>query len=642
MLVELLADFWKLWCLARREAGWSYGMASDWMGAAVLSAEECPGGVSKKSLTRSPVRMSHCGTSLNAEIKLVVTGDDFGYCPRRDLGIVDCFRAGGVTNVSLLVNGSAAAGAADLARRYNIPIGLHANLSEGNPVCGELRQGSTLVNTEGVFLGKMGIRKALAQGLLSMSEIRQELQAQVNEFRELTGQDPHHMDGHQHVHILPNIREEFAQALQENGIRFTRLPVELGIQRCEWIPEELMVFNRGVQEDALNSVEIFKSYGLRWPDLYIGLSTMGKNMSTQNIQRAIEYGMLSIQSDLSPGCLPQTSTCVTIELMAHPGYPSLPHEGGCGEGPDDFSQSWERLHEFETKCEQAEKTGSEMESTAAKSTFERAKSVGKICTKPNFISHSKFLCKLHSIEDRYYVNVELQDNLPHIPSLLDTGSQVTLISAHYFEQVQELFSRKPRLDKSNANLVSVSGTSLKVLGMDKLDFKLGNKVIRHPTLVVDLPQNRLIIGMDLLKRLNPIIDFINEVIWSQVNVPISYDRSQSHHTQRNCHVIAERPDSIEVHFRNSQTPDISFLRPKPLTPGEREDNTICVPPERIRDICLENDVLIIHLHKRETEPNGHSDPEVIRYTNPQDEWITDLDNDGDSPNVIGKSYVIYF
>ncbi|XP_077317757.1 carbohydrate deacetylase isoform X2 [Lithobates pipiens] len=141
--------------------------------------------------------------SLNT-LKLVVTGDDFGYCPRRDVGIVECFQAGAISNVSLLVNGNSAASAANLAKRYNIPIGLHANLSEGIPVCGDLQHNSTLISAQGVFRGKMGIRKALAQGLLNMEEVRQELCAQVRLFRELTGQNPQHMDGHQHVHVLPS------------------------------------------------------------------------------------------------------------------------------------------------------------------------------------------------------------------------------------------------------------------------------------------------------------------------------------------------------------------------------------------------------------------------------------------------------
>lgn len=60
--------------------------------------------------------------SLNT-LKLVVTGDDFGYCPRRDVGIVECFQAGAISNVSLLVNGNSAASAANLAKRLKQIIG---------------------------------------------------------------------------------------------------------------------------------------------------------------------------------------------------------------------------------------------------------------------------------------------------------------------------------------------------------------------------------------------------------------------------------------------------------------------------------------------------------------------------------------
>ncbi|XP_072000709.1 carbohydrate deacetylase isoform X2 [Engystomops pustulosus] len=287
--------------------------------------------------------------TLNPGIKLVVTGDDFGYCPRRDRGIVECFNAGAITNVSLLVNGSNAACAADLARRYNIPIGLHANLSEGIPVCRELHQNSTLVNAQGVFLGKMGIRKALAQGLLRMSEVRQELSAQVKLFCELTGQKPQHTDGHQHIHVLPKIREEFAEVLKEHGIPYTRVPVEVGLHRCSWVKEQLLEFYRGVEEDALNSVEIFRSHGIRWPDVYIGLSTMGENMTIKNIQRALDYSFQSLhncRTQQNSVHSPSSRSPKSIELMTHPGYPSVSSEGGCGEGPDDFSQSWERLHEM--------------------------------------------------------------------------------------------------------------------------------------------------------------------------------------------------------------------------------------------------------------------------------------------------------
>ncbi|NXH50465.1 YDJC deacetylase, partial [Dicaeum eximium] len=276
------------------------------------------------------------------QVKLIVTGDDFGYCPRRNQGIVDCFLAGAISNVSLLVNGSAAADAAKLAQRYNIPIGLHANLSEGSPVCEELKTNSSLLNQDGFFHGKMGFRTALSKGLLNMSEVKQELKAQVELFHELTGHLPPHMDGHQHVHVLPEVRHVFAEVLEEYGIKYTRVPIEPGLHNCDWIPPSLMDFYLGVEQDSFNTVDVFTKHGIRWPDIYIGLSTMGRNMSVGSIRSAIDSAVLQLTARAPH------SGAATIELMVHPGYPSVPPVGGCGEGPDDFSQSWERLHELQT------------------------------------------------------------------------------------------------------------------------------------------------------------------------------------------------------------------------------------------------------------------------------------------------------
>lgn len=280
-------------------------------------------------------------------VMLVVTGDDFGYCPRRNQGIVDCFQAGGISNVSLLVNASAAGEAAGLAKRHNIPIGLHANLSEGIPVCQSLQQASTLINQHGFFHGKMGFRQALERGHLSMKQVELELRAQVRLFRELTGHLPHHMDGHQHVHVLPEVREVFAQVLSDLRIPFTRVPVEPGLHTCPWLPAHLQRFYTQVEKDALDSIPIFTRYGIRWPDVYLGLTTMGQNMSIPNLKRALRHALAARPSDTtSSSSSVSNQPVVTAELMVHPGYPSHPQEGGCGEGPDDFSQSDDRQHEL--------------------------------------------------------------------------------------------------------------------------------------------------------------------------------------------------------------------------------------------------------------------------------------------------------
>ncbi|XP_017738049.1 PREDICTED: carbohydrate deacetylase isoform X2 [Rhinopithecus bieti] len=196
-------------------------------------------------------------------VRLVVTADDFGYCPRRDEGIVEAFLAGAVTSVSLLVNGAATESAAELARRHSIPTGLHANLSEGRPVGPARRGASSLLGPEGFFLGKMGFREAVAAGDVDLPQVREELEAQLSCFRELLGRAPTHVDGHQHVHVLPGVCQVFAEALQAYGVRFTRLPLERGVGGCTWLEAPARAFACAVERDARAAVGPFSRHGLR-------------------------------------------------------------------------------------------------------------------------------------------------------------------------------------------------------------------------------------------------------------------------------------------------------------------------------------------------------------------------------------------
>ncbi|XP_074062693.1 carbohydrate deacetylase [Macrotis lagotis] len=283
-------------------------------------------------------------------VRLVVTGDDLGYCPRRDQGLLEAFLAGALSGASLLVNGAAADSAAGLARRFGLPVGLHANLSEGRPVSARLGPGASLLGPGGCFLGKMGFREALARGRVSLPEVREELRAQLRRFRALLGRAPAHVDGHQHVHVLPGVRQVFAEVLREHGVRYTRVPAEPGLRRCPWLQPRQRTFALAVEEDARAATEVFAGLGLRWPDAYIGLSTMGKDMSVSRIEAAIDQ---AVESVLSQEDIQQGDRVITLEFMTHPGHPSVSPTSGCGEGPDAFSQSWERLHELQTLLDPA-------------------------------------------------------------------------------------------------------------------------------------------------------------------------------------------------------------------------------------------------------------------------------------------------
>ena len=65
---------------------------------------------------------------------------------------------------------------------------------------------------------------------------------------------------------------------------------------------------------------------------------MGEHMTLEHLESAL----LSIKNKH----LNNSTSPLTFELMTHPGYCSIPGSGGCGDGPDDFSQSKEREHEM--------------------------------------------------------------------------------------------------------------------------------------------------------------------------------------------------------------------------------------------------------------------------------------------------------
>lgn len=167
-------------------------------------------------------------------------------------------------------------------------------------------------------------------------QVREELEAQLSRFRELLGKSPTHVDGHQHVHVLPGVCQVFAEALQEYGVRFTRLPAERGVGSCAWLEAPARAFACTVERDARAAIGPFSRHGLRWTDAFVGLSTCGRHMSAHRVLGSLARAL----EDIPAG------HALTAELMAHPGYPSVPPAGGCGEGPDAFSCSWERLHEL--------------------------------------------------------------------------------------------------------------------------------------------------------------------------------------------------------------------------------------------------------------------------------------------------------
>lgn len=135
--------------------------------------------------------------------RLTLCADDFGLSPGVNRGIARLAQAQRLNAVSCLVNGPHWRDGAALLRSFpaSVEVGLHFNLTEGVPLSAALRS----VWPRFPSLARL-IALAHLHGL-PQAAITAELAAQWAAFTEATGHPPAFIDGHQHVHHLPQVRD---------------------------------------------------------------------------------------------------------------------------------------------------------------------------------------------------------------------------------------------------------------------------------------------------------------------------------------------------------------------------------------------------------------------------------------------------
>lgn len=98
-----------------------------------------------------------------------ITGDDFGYCPKRNQGILELVDKGILNSVSVLVNGKFLDKA---VIETTARVGLHLNLTEGLPVT-QQEKVKSLLKEDGLFLGKFDFREKLHSNCIKLCEVHE-------------------------------------------------------------------------------------------------------------------------------------------------------------------------------------------------------------------------------------------------------------------------------------------------------------------------------------------------------------------------------------------------------------------------------------------------------------------------------------
>lgn len=141
---------------------------------------------------------------------IALCADDYGLSHGVSVGILKALDAGRLTAVSALVNGPRwpAMGRELLRRGANADIGLHFNLTLGRPLGAMPEFAPT-----GAFPPVSKVIRMAMRGKLPMNEIRAEIDRQLDRFEAVLERGPDFVDGHQHIHGLPGLREALLDAM---------------------------------------------------------------------------------------------------------------------------------------------------------------------------------------------------------------------------------------------------------------------------------------------------------------------------------------------------------------------------------------------------------------------------------------------
>jgi hopanoid biosynthesis associated protein HpnK len=164
---------------------------------------------------------SPCPT--NANIPLIVNGDDFGYSAEVNRAIIQAHREGVLTSASLMVNERAAVQAVELAKANpRLAVGLHLVLAHGRSALPHA-QIPHITNDRDQFTGS-SFHAGLDYFFLPVArdEMRREMRAQFERFVR-TGLPFSHVDGHTHLHMHPTIFDELVDLCEEFGVKRMRV-----------------------------------------------------------------------------------------------------------------------------------------------------------------------------------------------------------------------------------------------------------------------------------------------------------------------------------------------------------------------------------------------------------------------------------
>ncbi len=148
-------------------------------------------------------------------LRFILCADDFAFSAGASEAILRLLRQGRLSATSVMTNRRDWLCSASRLREFAgaTDLGVHLNLTSGAPlsVMSRLAPAGNLPNLQRVLRGSLS-------GALPLAEIAEEFRRQIDAFANPMGCEPDFLDGHQHVHGFPGIRDALFTALDALGL----------------------------------------------------------------------------------------------------------------------------------------------------------------------------------------------------------------------------------------------------------------------------------------------------------------------------------------------------------------------------------------------------------------------------------------
>ncbi len=233
------------------------------------------------------------------ERRLIINADDFGLTQGINKGILEGFKDGIITSASLLTTMPAFEEAVNMATENRLDIGLHVSLTAGRPCSqkgplrGILKNGEFIKSYSFLF-------KSIYGGRVGLKDLKREMTCQIRKILD-HGLTINHINGHQHVLMLPGLFGIAIDLMKEFGIPFIRIPAETRV-----------VLHHPIRKWEFVVLAYLSKY---WQ--------LKLKMSGNSRQMADHFLGLDFSENMSLEDLTATVCAVRpgiSELMCHPGY----------------------------------------------------------------------------------------------------------------------------------------------------------------------------------------------------------------------------------------------------------------------------------------------------------------------------------